>query len=172
MRRTIFVSFLLLGLTAIVLVSSRQAFPKDKLLFATGEEYFNREIAPGQITCPGGPCIPGSRMKMRERVAEYRYALQGSAANLFGSFLTATMNCNLDATMTGPCWGQFRWPLSEGEVWEGTWDGTFNFQTFVGSYRGVGHADGGTIEGLKCELETVYPGDREYPYGVISIRVH
>ncbi|HLG13402.1 MAG TPA: hypothetical protein VJH03_02610 [Blastocatellia bacterium] len=110
-------------------------------------------------------------MKIRGRVSEYNYVLEGPAAGLFGPSATATLNCNLDENMTGPCWGTFEWPASDEERWEGIWYGPFNLATFAGSYKAAGHGHGGRLDGLKLKIDAEYPGDRPYPYGNVSLMV-
>jgi hypothetical protein len=110
-------------------------------------------------------------MTLRGRLTRYSAVLEGSAASLFGTSLTATVNCNLDENLTGPCWGTFDWPALDGERWKGIWHGQFNLATFAGSYEAVGHGRGGRIDGLKMKSSAVYPGDRPYPYGNVSLTV-
>ena len=66
------------------------------------------------------------------------------------------MSCNLDQSLTGPCWGSFTLTNETGS-WKGTWIGTFNFVTGAGVCRVYGHGTGGLL-GLTIENDVVYPG--------------
>jgi len=67
------------------------------------------------------------------------------------------MNCDLDESVTGPCWGTFEFENAKGK-WVGTWHGEFNFVTGAGSYRAEGHGQGG-LKGMALGNDVVYPGN-------------
>jgi hypothetical protein len=109
-----------------------------------------------------GPWVPGPKVippvgKIRDWSTTFQDALVGPAGELASATGPVTMNCNLDDSMTGPCWGTFEFENARG-TWVGTWQGTFNFVTGAGSYKAVGHGQGG-LEGLVLENEVVYPGN-------------
>lgn len=162
------VLILMLVLLFLASAVSSEASGHKKFLSATGQEFLLNVINPGQVTCVGGPCGPGSHMKLRGRIAEFNDVLEGPAGELLTGVVSITMACNLDENMTGPCWGTFELPLSDREVWEGIWYGEFNLATFAGNYTAIGHGHGGRLHGLMMKSDVDYPGDRPYPYGNIS----
>jgi len=118
-------------------------------LVAGGTEMMLGPWTPGE-----GAIGPGARI--RNWTAQYQDAVVGPAADLASASGPVTMNCNLDATLTGPCWGTFEFENATG-TWLGTWLGTFNFATGAGSYRGFGRGHGG-LKGMELEIDAVYPG--------------
>jgi|WetSurMetagenome_2_1015567.scaffolds.fasta_scaffold216344_1 hypothetical protein len=148
---------------ALVMISSlcwgqsffaqREACKKGKILFAYGEETLYQEIDHGQWTVG-----PDGHTKKRNRIAQSQEIMQGPGAALLSGFATTTMNCNLDENMSGPCWGEFEWPLSATEKWCGVWEGYFNFALVVGSYHGNAHGEGGRLKGMTLDMDTVYTG--------------
>lgn len=118
-------------------------------LVAGGSEVALAPWTPGE-----GSIEPGGRI--RGWVTTFEESLVGPAGELASGVGPATMNCNLDAGLTGPCWGTFSFTNASGS-WEGTWRGTFNFVTGAGSYTALGHGTGG-LEGLTLHNDVVYPG--------------
>ena len=88
--------------------------------------------------------------------AEFLDEMIGPAGDFASGSGPATMNCNMDENMTGPCWGTFVFSNSIG-TWEGTWHGAFDFMTGAGSYKAVGHGTGG-LKGMVLQNDVVYPG--------------
>jgi hypothetical protein len=179
MRRMIVVSLMLVlcaGLTVM-------AFPRggSKVLVAIGHEYASPPSDPGGVTCIGGeptgnpffPCSPGTkRIHTRGRVSSGNtYAnLIGNAADMFDGTNVAVMNCNLDGSYVGHCWGSFEWTIpGKGGVWEGNWSGHFDLVNFVASFSGNAVGAGGELDGLRMKLEMVYPGG--VPYGTFVATV-
>lgn len=118
-------------------------------LVAGGSEVALAPWTPGE-----GSIEPGGRI--RGWVTTFEESLVGPAGELASGVGPASMNCNLDAGLTGPCWGTFSFTNASGS-WEGTWRGTFNFVTGAGSYTALGHGTGG-LEGLTLHNDVVYPG--------------
>jgi hypothetical protein len=108
----------------------------------------------GQWTPGRGSIQPGA--KIRGWTAPFQDVLVGPAGEFASGSGPVTMNCNLDESLTGPCWGGFEFENAKG-TWVGTWLGTFNFATGAGSYRAVGHGQGG-LKGLVLENDVVFPG--------------
>ncbi len=130
-------------------MSGGAASPRSSALVAGGTEVALSPWAPGQ-----GSIEPGGRI--RDWTATFQDALVGSAGELASASGPVTMNCNLDAAVTGPCWGTFSYSNAIG-TWEGVWRGTFDFVTGAGSYRALGHGTGG-LRGLTLENDAVFPG--------------
>jgi len=108
--------------------------------------------APGAIIDPGTVTFPDGNMHLRG--AERYYTRVGSDPRVSGGTLTGVTNANLDKNMSGPIWGTFRWEIGGG-VWEGTWQGRFNFVTGAGEYESVGHGSG-DFRGLQMRDHCVY----------------
>lgn len=104
---------------------------------------------------PGtGGIEPGG--KIRGWTADFEIILFGPAADLVSGSCPASMNCNLDDSLTGPCWGTFEITNNKG-TWQGTYNGTFNFETGAGYYRAKGYGQGG-LKGMVLINDVVYPG--------------
>lgn len=129
-------------------VSSAGGSPSDELV-AGGYEVMLGEWTPGQ-----GNIEPGS--KLRGWRGDFEATLVGPAGDLASGSGPVTMNCNLDAGLTGPCWGTFEYSNAIG-TWIGSWQGTFNFVTGAGSYRAVAHGRNG-LKGMVLQSDVVYPG--------------
>lgn len=118
------------------------------------------EMVVGMWTLSDGrpiePFPPAPGTKIRGWVAPFVDDLKGPARDLASGSGPVTMNCNLDGTATGPCWGTFEFENAKG-TWVGVWQGTFNYVTGAGSYHAVGHGEGG-LEGMVIENDAVYPG--------------
>ena len=125
------------------------ASPRAQTLVAGGTEVRIGDWIPGMGTIEPGGIIRGWQ-------AEFLDEMLGPAGDFASGSGPVTMNCNLDETMTGPCWGTFVFSNNIG-TWEGTWHGTFNFVTGAGSYMAVGHGIGG-LKGMTLHNDVVYPG--------------
>jgi hypothetical protein len=125
------------------------ASQKSEGIVAGGTEVMVGTWIPGH-----GTIQPGARI--RGWVAHYQDTLVGPAGELASGSGPVTMDCNLDESLTGPCWGTFEFENATGN-WVGTWQGEFNFVTGAGSYRAVGHGQGG-LKGMVLENDVVYPG--------------
>jgi hypothetical protein len=124
-------------------------WPKWESVVAGGTEVMITPWTPGE-----GGTEPGA--KIRGWTAEYQITLNGPAADLASGSGPVTMNCNLDDTKTGPCWGTFELTNDNG-TWLCTWNGTFNFETGAGSYKLKGYGQGG-LKGMLLLNDVVYPG--------------
>ena len=127
----------------------RAASPDSPALVAGGTEIATSPWTPGE-----GTIEPGGRI--RGWTATFDDALFGPAGDLASGSGPVTMSCNLDAGLTGPCWGRFAFTNAVG-TWEGSWRGTFNFATGAGSYKALAHGTGG-LKGLILENDVVFPG--------------
>ena len=125
------------------------AGPGAPVLVAGGTEVALSPWTPGE-----GSLEPGGRI--RGWSAPFQDTLVGQAGELASGSGPVTMNCNLDAGLTGPCWGTFSYANATGS-WEGIWRGTFNFATGAGSYKALAHGTGG-LAGLTLENDAVFPG--------------
>jgi hypothetical protein len=119
------------------------------------------EMMLGSWTPGEGQIGPGQ--KIRGYTAPYLDTIVGPAGELASGTGPVTMNCNIDKTMTGPCWGTFEFENATG-TWFGVWQGTFNFATGAGSYHGIGRGHGG-LKGMVLEIDAVYPGWAFAPAG-------
>ncbi|MCX6545207.1 MAG: hypothetical protein NTV05_12465 [Acidobacteria bacterium] len=127
------------------LTAARSASP----LVAGGTEVALANWTPGQgMIGPGG--------KIRGWTTVFKDTLVGPAGEYSSAAGPVVMNCDLDDTVTGPCWGTFEFENAVGK-WVGTWQGTFNFATGAGSYKAQGHGQGG-MKGMVLENDVVYPG--------------
>ena len=122
---------------------------KAMTLVAGGTEVMTGTWIPGQ-----GTIEPGARI--RGWTGPYLDTLVGPAGEYASGAGPVTMSCNLDQSLTGPCWGTFEFENARG-TWVGTWQGTFNFATGAGSYHAVGRGQGG-LKGLVLQNDAVYPG--------------
>jgi hypothetical protein len=130
------------------------------LLAAGGWHRATKSVAGGTETSLG-PWVPGQGSiepggKIRGWKTNFQDVLIGPAGELASGSGPVTMNCNLDESLTGPCWGTFEFSNSKGG-WEGVWEGSFNFVAGAGSYRAVGHGQG-QLKGMILQNDVVYPG--------------
>ena len=107
------------------------------------------------------PWTPGEGMigpnaRIRGWTTTFLDTLVGPAGQLASGSGPVVMNCNLDETVTGPCWGTFEFANATG-TWVGTWFGEFNFVTGAGSYKAEAHGQGG-LKGMVLTNDVVYPG--------------
>ncbi len=123
--------------------------PKWESVVAGGIEEMITPWTPGE-----GLIEPGARI--RGWTAEYQVTLIGPAEDLASGSGPVTMNCNLDDSLTGPCWGTFEFTNDNG-TWLGTWNGNFNFETGAGTYKLKGYGQGG-LKGMVLMNDVVYPG--------------
>lgn len=129
-------------------VSAAQSRPAPRLV-AGGTEIALAQWTPGE-----GMIGPGA--KIRGWTTQFRDVLVGPAGEIASGVGPVVMNCDLDETVTGPCWGTFEFENATGK-WVGTWHGEFNFVTGAGSYKVEGHGRGG-LNGMVLENDVVYPG--------------
>ena len=145
--------FKMLGLLAIsVLVCGTAVIgAPEKSIVGGGTETMLGQWTPGE-----GNIAPGA--KIRNWTAPYQDIVigPGGVPTLATGIGPVTMNCNLDDSLTGPCWGTFEFGNETG-TWVGTWQGTFNFLTGAGSYHAIGHGQAG-LRGMVLENDVVYPG--------------
>jgi hypothetical protein len=165
MRLRIFV--VAIAATAVVGAATHST-AADRFQMATAQEMVTGLLQPGTVSCLGGEpaappllCTPGTnQIHLRGRVESAVYLnVAGEAAALIDGTNTIVVNCNLDATLRGHCWGTFVWQIpARGGEWEGTWGGPVDLIHYVGSYVAVGHGTGGELEGLQLKVDTVAPG--------------
>ena len=124
-------------------------WPKWESVVAGGTEENISGWTPGE-----GEIVPGG--KIRGWTAEFQVTLIGPAGDLASGSGPVIMNCNLDDSLTGPCWGTFEFANDNG-TWLCTWNGTFNFETGAGSYKLKGLGQGG-LKGMVLLNDVVYPG--------------
>lgn len=136
--------------TAVVAVAANPPVPP---LVAGGTEFATAQWMPGE-----GMIGPGA--KIRGWWAPFVDTLVGPAGEYASGSGPVVMNCDLDETVTGPCWGTFEFENAYGK-WVGTWHGEFNFVTGAGSYKAEGHGEGG-LKGMVLQNEVVFPG---YAFG-------
>jgi hypothetical protein len=120
------------------------------------------EIALAQWTPGEGMIGPGA--KIRGWTTQFQDVLVGPAGDLASGSGPVVMDCDLDETVTGPCWGTFEFENAKGK-WVGTWRGEFNFVTGAGSYRAEVRGRGG-LKGMVLENDVVYPG---YAFAVAGV---
>jgi hypothetical protein len=63
---------------------------------------------------------------------------------------------------SGPMWGTFILNVADGsaptgEVWEGSFTGDWDSDAGVGTFRMVGHGNGGDIDGLQVKFDFLGP---------------
>ncbi len=160
---------------ALAITVAVKAQTAPKLVVVSGQKVFLGMDSPGEITCVGGelkaplnpmdPCTSGTRkVLIRNQTARVRYDVAAGPAELFGGTSAATLNYNLDADLTGPVWGTFKWTVKSkflgdpGEIWEGVWFGQADLKTFVITFTVVGHGHGVRLEGLEFEIHAMFPG--------------
>ena len=135
---------------------------------ANGKEVLAGVLNPGEVTCVGGEptgnpkpplCSPGTRaIRIRGRVSTTRYEdLAGEAAWMFDGGNTITGDCDLDGHMTGHCRGSFHWVINGAGVWEGTWEGSVDFEAGRGTISAEGHGSGERLEGYSFTYEATAP---------------
>jgi hypothetical protein len=154
--------------SAAILVAAHSTAAADRFKMATGEEVIIGLVDPGTVTCIGGEaaappmlCTPGTkRIHLRNMVETASYiALAGEAAPLIDGTNTIVVNCNLDASLQGHCWGTFGLAVpAQGGAWEGAWSGQFDLANRLSSYTATGHGSGGTLEGLQIKVDAVNAG--------------
>jgi hypothetical protein len=139
-----------------------------KVLVASGKEMAVELLDPGTLACIGGQptgrplqCSAGtSRVLLSYWVSVQGYEdVVGTAAAMFRGRNTIVMHCRLDATYYGHCWGHFSWDVPEmGGNWEGVWSGIWDFAANRVSYHLTGYGNGGQLEGLQIEKESIWSG--------------
>ena len=74
---------------------------------------------------------------------------------------TTVINGNWDSNFSGPMWGTNRLEVEYGGggVWEGTWTGMHGAEGEASFLTSVAHGVAGSVQGLKLEVEVVFPAD-------------
>ena len=142
----------IIGMLVIVILAcgvAVSAVPPTPPLVAGGTEVALAQWTPGE-----GMIGPGA--KIRGWTTQFQDVLVGPAGDLASGSGPVVMDCDLDQSVTGPCWGTFEFENAMGK-WVGTWQGAFNFVTGAGSYKAQGHGQGG-LKGMVLENDVVYPG--------------
>jgi hypothetical protein len=167
MRKTIFLIFVGLLFGAFFTVSSL-AKERGKFMTVTGLDTLVNVISPGTIICVHGqftgdlfnPCTEGTtRVHIKDQIVEMgSYSVvPDSAGDLFEGLNRMTVDCNLDASLNGKCWGKFEWPVSVGGTWEGVIRTEQSFSSWEWKIDLVGTGDGGDIEGMQLEYFSYAP---------------
>lgn len=166
--RSIKMSVLLFAVAATLSLVPGQAAEKTMV---TGTDMFDpfglfghgaigQILSPGTISCPGHvptgdpmqPCPAGSRIQARG--ISFLERFEASDPRGTGN-ATLEINSAWDPDYTGQVWGKFSLAVDTGGVWEGTWNGTRSFveDHWVATLKGVGHGNGGSIEGLVLKFD-------------------
>jgi len=167
MRKTLFLTFVAVLFVSFFTVS---ALAKDqgKFMIATGFDTLVNVIDPGTIICVHGeftgdlfsPCTEGTtRVHIKDQIVEMSYfsVLPNSTGPLFDGLNTLTVDCNLDASLNGKCWGKFEWPVSAGGTWEGVIHTEQSFSSWEWKIDLVGTGNGGVLEGMQLEYSSCAP---------------
>lgn len=158
---------LVAALTSGLLLAADGPKNNPKISLAAGD-IFPISIESGTTKCAGGqptglpfpaaPCTPETKHIITRGETQVWVpapgSLSGPAASLFDGPITFTVNCTLNASYRGPCWGTVEWdvPALAG-TWVGSWNGSFDLITFETSISGVGHGTGGQLDGLQMKLD-------------------
>jgi hypothetical protein len=164
---------------ALLLAPVACAQQTPKVLMATGKEEMAQLLDPGSLDCVGGKptgtplqCTPGTtKVFLWNWVSTQRSQdVVGTAAALIGGQNKLVMNCNLDQTYYGHCWGIFEWEIpGAGGKWEGVWSGVSEYATNRVTYHLTGYGTGGQLEGLQIEKEGVWPGGTQLGTFVVKV---
>lgn len=102
--------------------------------------------------------FPGGNVHVRGLVQEQ--AQEATDPRLSG-INTTVINGNWDCNYSGPMWGTNRIEVDYGGggVWEGTWTGMHGAEGEASFLRSVGHGVAGSVQGLRLEVEVVFPAD-------------
>jgi len=170
-----------LTLVAFLFSGSVLAGHGPKFMFATGEEVTSNVIDPGTATCIGGvatgdpfdPCHGSHRVMLKHQVveAELLPGATGDAVPLLAGTNTITIDCNLDGSLSGNCWGVFEWQVDAESTWGGVLSGSFDFSTFTFVYQLVGRGFGGVVDGMQLQYDVSYDGGYDF-IGDFVARVH
>ena len=87
----------------------------------------------------------------------YFSVLPDSSGPFFEGLNRLTVDCNLDASLNGKCWGKFEWPVSAGGTWEGVIHTEQSFSSWEWKMDLVGTGNGGALEGMQLELSSCAP---------------
>lgn len=156
------------AIASMVVASISTASATNRFQIATAEEVITGLVSPGTVHCIGGDaadppmlCTPETKqIHLRNLVQTAQYvALAGEAAALIDGTNTIVINCNLDASLQGQCWGTSSWAIPlQGGTWEGSWTGHFDLVNRLSSYTAVGRGSGGTLDGLQMTVDAVNAG--------------
>lgn len=164
-------------LAAVVVLGLVLAAPlaagTDKLNVATGKMFQGLPIEPGETTCHGGvwygvpfACSPGTRrISVRNVVTGWFLAEPAGPAAAYLPNVAYVpgqpgpvkfgLNCNLDESLTGECWGTVEMTVGPGQ-WVGVWSGKFDLVRLVGDMSLTAHGQG-SFAGLTLKLDAMGP---------------
>ncbi len=167
--------FLPVAAALLLVASLAEAQATLRFTTATGTETFVAGITPGEVKCQGAqpnpvpyfmPCPVGVKGTVRGQVVQFR---EDSTDPRTTGLNTVTANANQHADGIMEAWGSSSFQVDGGGVWEGTWHGVLNLNTFSASINGVEHGSGGIVDGLQLLVDGVYtPGS---PAGAVTYRI-
>jgi hypothetical protein len=167
MHKTIFFTIVAVLFISFLTVSSL-AKDQGKFMIITGFDTLANVIDPGTIICVHGeftgdlssPCTEGTtRVHIKGQIVEMiSYSvLPDSSGPFFDGLNRLTVDCNLDASLNGKCWGKFEWPVSAGGIWEGVIHTEQSFSSWEWKIDLVGTGNGGALEGMQLEYSSSAP---------------
>jgi hypothetical protein len=183
MRTRLICASLTVLVAAFVAGGKAVAAEHPKFLLASGDEITFNVIDPGTATCIGGeatgnpfnPCVGSRRVLLKHQVVQTMLfsppAPDGPAVPLLAGVNTITIDCSLDGSLKGSCWGTFDWKVDDEATWDGVVSGSFDFSDLSLDYQLVGRGFGGTIDGMQLQYEAIYPGGFSF-VGEFAARVH
>jgi hypothetical protein len=160
-------------LVAILAAAAGLVRAGEKKVFVVGDVqlgYMGTTVPP-QIRCIGGEltglpfpqCSEGTqRVFGRSEVQTWGPVNPSeSVVSLLNGLITFVVNCNMNASYRGPCWGTFEWDVPGVGIWEGTWTApVMDLMTYESQISMVGHGMGGDIDGMQIKLDGgSAPGD-------------
>ena len=127
---------------------------------------FLQTAIPPDLRCIGGeptnlpfpylPCSEGTRrvLARSEEQIWFPAYLSDSIAALLDGELKFVVNCNMNASYRGPCWGTFEWTVPGVGVWEGTWTTpVMDLLTYESKLSMVGQGVGSEIDGKQLKVD-------------------
>jgi hypothetical protein len=132
----------ILTLVAVLLIAPGSVTAKATRIECTGTETLIEYLDPGAWTYPGGNIHVRGMVELYEEL---------STCPQMTGMNTVTMNANWDADLAGPIWGTTIMEISDGGVWETTWQGN-TYADGSYSYQVVGRGVAGSVVGLHLRL--------------------
>ena len=171
--------FALAAIAVFVFVSAT-AYAEPKFVVLTGEEWTTGLLPGGEVRCLGGEptgdfpqlCTEGTKRIFVRGLTETSLvvATTGDRPELMTGGNVIIANCNLDSSYAGNCWGTFTITLDdEVGVWEGSWNGQFDFLEGTSSYSAVGNGTSGDVEGMHTKYDAAASGEG---YAAFTVRIN
>jgi hypothetical protein len=177
--------FVILALVAVcgLVVAGQNQNQNPKFVFGEAQIGYVAQTTPPQLRCEGGTptgeAFPSCSLDTKHILgrSEVQIWMPASVSESLSPFLsiedtiTFVVNCNLDPSYRGPCWGTFEWATASGDVWEGTWTSpVMDLITYESQFSMVGHGVGGAIDGKQLMFDGgSAPGDW-YITGTVRIK--